>query len=341
MLIAALAARAGCYFPFQPPVVEVTTDTWVGEVSQEVAAHGVVVALFIKKRSPPCKALFPDFQEAANRSHGMAKFVSIDAAAHPKLAFLQTVRAVPAFRLIHRGGAREYRGDSSPDSLLDAAYRLIPNLAEPANASWAPSAGAPLAAVLLTTKQAVPAFWARVSCVYYAEPIAIGYSMVPQLFQAFGVTGPTSIVFVYRETLAVYDGQLSFARVSAAIARFAEDPQAWSAETALVGRIAEYAQFEQLCHNTGRFCVFAADPADDGEFEALAKQNSKGPFRFFRCGESCPYAGMTAGFYVFHGKRATAVAVAALADLPGVLDRVIDGGAAWVKIGDLFPREDL
>jgi thiol-disulfide isomerase/thioredoxin len=144
------------YFPFQPPVIEVTTENWITEVSQYVGAYGVVFALFLKKGSPPCKMIFPDFQEAANKSQGMVKFISIDISANPKLAHLHTVRAVPAFRIIHHKGAKEYKSDSSATSLIEAGFRMIPNQAKSADGNWVPSPNTPLSGLLLTTKKVIP-----------------------------------------------------------------------------------------------------------------------------------------------------------------------------------------
>jgi hypothetical protein len=342
MFIPLLPVIVRSYFPFVSPVVEVTTENWVSEVSHYVASHGVVFALFLKKRSPSSKAVFPDFQEAANRSIGMVKFVSIDAASHPKLAHLQTVRAVPAFRIIHQKGAKEYKGDYSADSLIDASYRMIPNHARPADASWVPSATTPLSAILLTKKKVVPAFWARISCIFKGNStIQIGYSKNGELLPVFGVSGPVAIVFVFKDVLSVYEGQLAFGPVYEALVKFTEDPKASGKEVALVGELSDPGQFEQLCHNTGKFCVFAAGAVEEDGFMEIAKTNRNGPFRFLKCGKKCPFAGMNAPLYVFHGKRETAILVEGLGELPAVLDRVVDGGAQWTKFADLFVKDEI
>jgi thiol-disulfide isomerase/thioredoxin len=323
-------------------VVEVTTDSWVREVSQDVAAYGVVFALFLKKGSPPCKAVFPDFQEAANKSVGLVKFVSIDAAAHPKLAHLQTVRAVPAFRIIHHKGAKEYKGDTSSDSLVEAASRLIPNHAKSADASWVPSPTAPLSAILFTTKKVVPAFWSRISCVFKGNStIRIGYSKSLSIQGLFGVNGPISIVFIFKDITSVYEGQLAFGPVYEALLKFCENPKASGTEVALITELSDAGDFEQLCHNTGRFCVFAGMGIDMDGFENIAKMNRNGPFRFMRCGSECPFAGMPGRLYVFHAKRETGIVVDDLGGLGAVLDRVVDGGAQWRKFVELFGRDEI
>ena len=75
-MLALLLACAAGYFPFADPVIEGTTDNWVSEVSEFVENHGVCFVMFVQKRSPRCKAIFEDFQEAANRSRGMVKYLS-------------------------------------------------------------------------------------------------------------------------------------------------------------------------------------------------------------------------------------------------------------------------
>jgi hypothetical protein len=95
-------------------------------------------------------------------------------------------------------------------------------------------------------------------------------------------------------------------------------------------------QFEQLCHSTGKLCVFGVNVSDDARFESIAKTNVNAPFRFYRCTDACPFPGMTQAFYVFHGRRQTVILVAKIDDLPATLDRVIDGGARWAKFADIF-----
>jgi hypothetical protein len=193
-----------------------------------------------------------------------------------------------------------------------------------------------MSAILLTTKKVVPHFWAAISCAFANTVIRIGASRSPQSLALFRVSGPVAIVFVYGKIVSVYEGQLTFANVSAAIARFIESPKAACAAASLVSEMSSPDQFEQLCHSTGKLCIFGVNVSDEAQFESIAKTNVNAPFRFFRCTDACPFPGMTHGFYVFHGRRQTGVVVAAIDDLPATLDRVIDGGAQWVKFADIF-----
>ena len=333
-MLALLLACAAGYFPFEEPVIEGTTDNWVSEVSEFVENSGVCFVMFVQKRSPRCKAIFEDFQEAANRSRGMVKYISVDIKEHPKIAYLYTVRAVPAFRIVHQKGSSEYKGDTSADSLTDAALRLIPNKARIADETWLPSPTTPLSAILMTNRKTVPPFWAAISC--HAERFRIGFTRSQPLMSQITQSG--SIAFVYKDIVSVYDGPLTYADVTAAMRAFEADPKASGAAVSLVSEVATRDQFNQMCRNTGKICVVEARVGDP-QFEEIARTNHHGPFRFLRCHEKCPFPDMK-NYVIFHGKRDSFISVGAVDDLPAALDHVIDGGAKW----DPFPAsfsEDL
>lgn len=332
-MLALLLARAACYFPFEAPVVEGTTDNWVDEVSEFVQNSGVCFVMFVQKRSPRCKAIFEDFQEAANRSLGMVKYVSVDLKEHPKIAHLYTVRAVPAFRLVHPKGVKEYKGDTSADSLVDAALRLIPNKARVADETWVPSPTTPLSALLLTNRKTVPPFWAAISC--RAEHFRVGFTRSPQLMAQIAPAG--ALAFIYKDIVAVYDGPLTYTDVTAAMHAFEVDPKASGAAVSLVAEVSTRDQFHQLCRNTGRICVFEVGPSTPG-FDDIARLNHHGPFRFLRCSDKCPFPDMSR-YVVFHGKRDTLISIEDVSDLPAALDRIIDGGAKWAPFPSKFNEE--
>jgi thiol-disulfide isomerase/thioredoxin len=336
MLLSSFFCLSCSYFPFQSPVIEGTTDNWVSEVSEYVANHGVVFVLFVQKRSPPCKALFPDFQEAANQSNGMVKFVSVDIKANPKISHLYTVRAPPAFRIVHPKGSVEYKGDTSFESLLDAAFKLIPSNAKTVDPSWAPSPTTPMSAILLTNKKVIPPFWAAISNAFLNSDIRIGWSRSPQMMPLFGVSTSISIVFTSQEIVFHYNGQLTYPKIYDAIKAFQANPIASDTSQSLVSELENPEVFEENCRNTGKMCVFGVNLTKSEEYEAVAKANHHGPFRFFKCAGKCPFPGMNSGFFVFHARRETVVSVSDVSDLATTLDRVIDGGARWEKFARVF-----
>ena len=335
LMFVLLFSFAFCYFPFQHPVIEGTTDNWVSEVSEYVANSGVCFIMFVQKRSPRCKAIFPDFQEAANKSVGMVKYISVDIKEHPKVAYLYTVRAVPAFRIVHPKGDNEYKGDTSSESLIEAPLKYIPNKAKLIDESWLPSPTAPMSAILFTNKKIVPALWAAISCNYESDKMRIGFTRSPQLMS--NVAPPGSIVFIYKDIVSIYNGQLTYFAVTQAMKAFEEDPKASGTSVSLVTEIRDREQFEQSCRNTGKICIFEVKRSDS-KFEEIAKTNHHGPFRFHKCDDKCPFDGM-ANYVIFHGKRNNIISVESIDDLPGALDRVLDGGAKWVPFPDNYMTE--
>lgn len=326
-MFALLIVFSVCYFPFNAPVIEGTTDNWVEEVSEYVANSGVCFVMFVQKRSPRCKAIFPDFQEAANNSIGMVKYLSVDIKEHPKLAHLYTVRAVPAFRIVHPKGVTEYKGDTSPESLTDASFKLIPNRAKIVDETWLPSPTTPLSAVLFTQRKVVPPFWAALSC--SSTSARIGITRSQPLMAKFTPAAP--IAFIHKDIVAAYDGPLTYSAVSAALAEFEADPKASGSQVSLVSTLESRAQFDQFCRNTGKFCVvevFTENP----KFDEIAKTNHNGPFRFFRCGKTMFQS--PGNYVIFHAKRAASISVESIDDLPAALDHVIDGGAKWTQLSE-------
>lgn len=324
-----------CYFPFQAPVVEGTTESWVSDVSEFVEGGGVCFIMFVQKRSPRCKEIFPDFQEAANISEGMVKYLSVDVKEHPKIAYLYTVRAVPAFRIVNSKGSKEYKGDTSSESLVDAGFKMIPNRAKLADETWLPSATTPMQAVLMTKKKVIPAFWAAISCNCASDTLRIGYTRSPALMNK--IAAGATIAFTYRDIVSVYEGPLTYAAVKEAMENFEKNPKANAMTQSLVSDVTEQEQFEKVCRNTGKICVFEAGQ-NNTQFEDVAKTNHHGPFRFFRCIEKCPFNGMK-NYVIFHGKRDNVINIESLEDLPGVLDRIIDGGAKWSAMPPEFKEE--
>jgi len=325
------------YFPFEPQVIEGTTDNWVIEVS-DYAQKGVCLVAFVQPRSPPCKAIIEDFNVAANLSKGMIKFLSVDIKLHPKVAHLYTVRAVPAFRIIHPRGISEYSGDTSSDALATAAQKFIVNRALPVDASWAPAPNTPLSAILLTTKKNTPPFWAGISNSFADSKIRIGASHAPQLMSLFGASGPTSIVFVQGEIVSVYDGQLTYESIFIAINEFINNPHASGKAAPIINTIDNIDAFKQFCKNSGKMCVIKSYKSDDNEYMDLAKTNRGGPFRFFICGTKCPL-NMKSGVYVFHSKRESAIFVENVDQLSGALDDIVGGGAKFESMKSLFQNE--
>ncbi|OHT05675.1 Thioredoxin family protein [Tritrichomonas foetus] len=332
------------YFPFEEPIIEGTTDNWVDEVTDFVE-NSVCFVMFIQKRSPRSKALFPDFQEAANRSLGMVKFVSVDIKEHPKVAYLYTVRAAPSFRIVHSKGDVEYKGEKTADAFMDAAFKYIPLKSHPIDDSWAPSPQAAMSAILLTNKKVVPPFWAAISCNFSENSkIRIGHAKNSQFMSLFQIRSSQAVVFVYKDILSVYEGPLVFDDLRKSILSFIENPKSSGNEISIVSELTSERDFEKACRNAGKICVFESRiPKEDQveeKFTEIAKTNINGPFKFFKCNEKCPIEKMKKGFYIFHAKRPNVIFVESIDDISATLDRVIDGGAKWKKIDEEFEIND-
>lgn len=337
MFFPILLIKISSYFPFQSPVVQGTTDNWVDEVS-EYAENSVCFIMFIQKRSPRSKAIFADFQEAANKTAGLIKFVSLDIKEHPKVAYLYTVRTAPAFRIVHPKGVIEYKSEKTADAFIEAAFKYFPMKSKAIDETWFPSPSTPLSAILLTPKKVTPKFWAALSCNLTNNKdlnIRIGHAKNSQFMSQFQVSSQ-SIIFVYKDIASIYEGPLEFANIYSSLLKFIKDPKSTGVETSVVTEQKTLNEFETNCMNTGKFCVFAVNSNQNElkEYETTAKTYHRGPFRFLKCHEQCPLDIMDHGFIVFHAKRPQMIQVETIPDLIATLDRVVDGGATWKKIND-------
>jgi hypothetical protein len=342
MLLCLFLAGVHSYFPFEAPVIEGRTENWVSEVSEYIEDGGICVVFFIQKRAPRCKAYFQEFQEAANRSEGLIKFISVDFKENPKVAHLYTVRAVPAFRLVNKKEAKQFASDVPPLSILEAALKLIPNRAHIIDYSWAPGSSTPMSAILFTNKQRIPPFWAGISVKYEnSDRVRIGYSRDPKFSQIFGAEGGAiSIIFVYREVVSVYSGALEYRTVLSELQKFIKDPRSTGVSVSVVTEMVDPTKFPSLCRDTGKVCVFqVGGKSVTEEYEAVAKVNQNGPFRFFWCPDKCPYEGMTEGYYAFHGKRDSVVTSKEADGLAVLLDRIVDGGIRWLPYDKVFDNK--
>ena len=336
------------YFPFKSPVILGTTENWVTDVA-EYAQNGVVFIMFLKKGNGLCKTLYPEFQKAANSSKGMVKFVSVDIISDPKLAHLFTVRAVPAFRILTQKGQMEYTDEKDASSFIQATWKLIPDNSLLVNSSWGPSPTTPLSAIMISNKQYVPPFWAAISNTYlnselndkndnsYFPKVRIGFSSVSKLQQLFGVREPTSILFILGENISVYEGPHTYQDVKNALETFISNPIPHASTAPLVTEISTKKAFKNYCYNSGRFCIINnLDSKDDKRFLDLAEKSKNSPFRFMKCGTKCPFKGMKSGIFLFHMKRPQGLKINDLNQINDAMDRVIDGGAHWKSLIDLF-----
>ncbi|KAK8885590.1 hypothetical protein M9Y10_041040 [Tritrichomonas musculus] len=337
ILFSYFVATILAYFPFQPPVVEGTTSNWVEEVTDYVD-NSVCFIMFIQKRSPRSKSIFPDFQEAANRTAGLIKFVSLDIKEHPKVAYLYTVRTAPSFRIVHHKGVLEYKGEKTADAFIETAFKYFPSKSHPIDDNWAPSPSTPLSAILLTHKKVIPPFWSAISCNLSENKninVRVGHAKNSQFMSLFKVSSQ-SIIFVYKDIVSIYDGPLEFENIYSALLNFAKNPKSAGVETSIVSELTSPDDFEKTCKNTGKFCVFAVNANDETykKYENIAKTYHRGPFRFLKCTDKCPLEQMKSGFFVFHAKRQSMITDETIEELVSSLDRVVDGGATWKKLHD-------
>ena len=328
-------------FPFKEPVVKCDNDNWVSEVL-DYTEKGVVFAIFVKKRSPKTNAVVNDFQLAANKSAGMVKFVSVDIEENPKIAFRYTVRQAPSFRIISADGAFEYKDEVSADSLIKASTKYIKSRCQIADATWEPSVKTPPEAILFTNKKVTPPYWAAISNAYSDTNARIGICRNPNIASLFGVTEQNCIVFVFNNFVFVYDGQLTYSAITEAFDEFIKNPKTSGAESSLIGEISTKDKFNNFCHNTGKVCVMMGDKNASAAFEEVATNNRDDRFKFYVCGETCPFNGMNGGFFIFHHKNDRAMKVESEKELPTALDHVVDGTARYTPFLKLFkPSDDL
>ena len=342
-MLVLLLSLVSCYFPFQYPVIEGTSDNWVNDIVDQ-ADKTVVFVMFIKKRSPQSKALFPEFQEAANQSIGMAKFVSLDVQAHPKIAHLYTVRNVPAFRILHPTGDDDFRGEKTAEGFMEAAYKHIPVKSQQIDSSWGPSENTPMSAIFLTNKNTIPPLWAAISCNFSnSRKVRIGHSKNSQFMSLFKVSTP-SIVFVYREIVYYYNGPLTFMDLHRTIYSFLKNPKSNAAESGKLMELKNVKEFRNACRKTGKFCVFSSKNNDESDnlkmFSEIVKKYTHSPFKFFKCDKECPFNKMKEGFYIFHAKRPSLIFIEDADEISSTMDRVIDGTASWKSLSEEFEVYD-
>lgn len=328
-------------FPFKEPVIKCDNDNWVNEVI-DYTERGVVFAIFVKKRSPKTNAAVNDFQLAANKSAGMIKFVSVDIEENPKISFRYTVRQAPSFRIISADGAVEYKEEISADSFIKASTKYIKSQCKIVDATWEPSVKTPPEAILVTNKKVTPPYWAAISNAYTDTNIKVGVCRNQNISSLFGVTEQNCIVFVYSNFVSIYDGQLTYQAIIEAFNKFVENPNSNGGESSLIGEISNRDKFDNLCHNTGKVCVMMGDNESSNAFKEVASNNRDDRFKFYVCGDTCPFNGMKGKFYVFHHKSDRALKIDDEKDLPTALDHVVDGTARYIPFLKLFKySEDL
>lgn len=338
-MLSFLFAQGISYFPFTAPVVEGNEANWVTEVAN-YAKYGTCFVIFVKKHSPKTNALVPEFQKAANKSAGMVKFISLDIEENPKIAHLYTVRQAPAFRIVTSSSAIEYRDEPVADSFIKAATKYIKNYAQTVDASWVPSPKAPLSAILMTNKKVVPPYWAAISNKYYETNVRIGVNRNPNIMELFGIKEQNCIVFVVGNIMSIYEGQLTFASIVEALEAFVANPSASGTQDSLIGEISSKEKINSLCHNTGKVCVLEAKAEPSAEFKDAATNNKDDRFKFYTCGKTCPFNGMS-GYYIFHHRQDRATKVETIQELSTALDHVVDGTARYSPYQKLFKNEEL
>ena len=329
---------------FGSMVTRLTSSNFQEEVKHR-SNHTVYFVMFHGERCPACQMAYPEFVRAAEESAGMVKFGQVDTSVEYSLANEFNIMSIPRFYIFHSGGQRQYDGDRSARALLNVASRYIPNLSENVTEEWKDKEDLK-AIVLFSTRDHAPPLWNGVSCFFENndKDIRVGFSNNQTIHQLFGITAQPTILMIDGNTKVVYPGKNKYSDITKIANDFfngiiPKTPTP-TPPPVYVHTLQSQDEFDQQCKGKGLFCVVERAEEPSKEFEEIAKKYRNDHFKFFICGEKCPFDYLQDNVWIYHHRRDAAIKVTNSTVLGATLDRVIDGGARFQPIEKLLKPDN-
>ncbi|EAX86650.1 Thioredoxin family protein [Trichomonas vaginalis G3] len=326
-------------------VTELTSQTWKKLVEKR-NNRTVWIVDFQAGYCPACRQAAPYFAEAAEQSHGMVRFGSLDTQKYSDIAAPFGIRYIPTFIIFYPDGYKVYNGERSTRGFCNAAAKYIPNNSNEIDETWAERSDKE--AILFTNKGQVPPMWAAISNSFYdnQDGIKIGHALNSEKKDMFNVTAFPTVLVRDGNKSRIFDGKPSFSVLQNFIAKFFDGtlPEATPKPTPkpkglYIETIDTEEKFEKICHKHKNCVIMAGEP--DEEFKKIATKFQHDPFVFASCPAGSKLDYIKKGIWVYHRTQDKCAFVESVDKLNNALDRIIDGSLHWRPIVDVKMDQEL
>ena len=325
---------------FEQTVTQLSSATFK-RVIENRKPHEVWMVMFTGQTCPACKQAYPHFQNASKMANGMIRFGIIDAQRAVEISETYDVRTLPHFRIFHSKGSTEYVGKRKARAFINQAASFIEDLSQEVDKSWLESLLARPAAVLFTDKDKTPAIWAGISSFFHGKSIRIGVSRRnDEIRELCNVSSVPAVVFMNGTHTEVYDGKVDFSELRNAIEQFFAKRLA--NDSADDDGFLLPADFEAKCLGGKQNCILYVSSKADDQLEHLVKRHARHKLKWFVGTDGLPYEFMKkGGVWIYNPRRDGFVHVDGIDNLEPAIERMLDGGAKWVKRDALVKGDDL
>lgn len=270
--------------------------------------------------------------EAVAAERSAAHFGVVNVTEEPFLQRYLRIGSVPRLRVFHSGGSDDMRGEITARAVAEFVGDRIPHFVRLFSRSWAhdpvPSA------VLFTEHVKVPLLWGSLSAEFADSGIRFGICNEFHIHQQLSISRLPTVVFYNRSKQVHYHGAMDTAALRDALSAFLNgtlsDNDAFDDDG-----FYRMQEFDDQCRGR-EFCVLYTGGGLSEEYRRTRLVNKKQAIKFFYGKGDYPFPQMREDtYYIWNPRRKGLIVVPHGESLDSSIDRIINGGAKWIKPNEL------
>ena len=287
------------------------------------------LVLFVGQNHKKCFKAEKELEKASHLVSGIAKFGIVNITQEPFLGARMKLEFLPALYIFYSGGQEVYRGHYKSDGFIDAISDRMPNFVRTFDRKWLEET---IPSIILFTDQIkVPTLWAALSLNYKDQFVRFGMCSEFHIHKEFNIARLPTVMFFNSTNQIRYRNELTENELKTSIDSFLNG-------TLQIDDIIDdegfyrFSEFEEQCRGRD-FCVLHTGSKISEDYRNLRQVCRRHPMKFFYGNDYFPFEKMEKNtYYIWNPRREAIIHVKTMDELPGAVDRVIDGGARWIKI---------
>ncbi|KAH0786692.1 Thioredoxin family protein [Histomonas meleagridis] len=294
------------------------------------------VILFIGMNHESCIKAHKEFYKASEIIHGVVKFGIVNITKEPFLQRKLSINYVPCIKIYYSGGAEEYRGKQKASHIVSFISEKIPNFVRTFDRKWLEES---IPSVVLFTEQIkVSVLWATLSIKFKDQYVRFGICNEFHIHREFSIAKLPTIVFFNSTNQIRYRGSFTEEELSDSISKFLNGTLEIN-DTFDDEGFYRMDEFAAQCHGRD-FCVLHTGNDICNEYRQIRTLCKRQQMKFFYGEGNLPFKQMKENmYYIWNPRKKGFVIVEDIDELSAALDRVVDGGAKWIKAEELHNEE--
>jgi hypothetical protein len=272
-----------------------------------------------------------EFHKAAETAGEIGRFGVVNISEEYFLQRRFGVEYIPAAKLFHTNGVEDYHGKFTANGFVDFVSSKLPSFVRTFDRSWLEDS---LPSVVLFTDQIrVPTVWSLLSLRYRDRLIRFGMCSEFSIHRELSIARLPTIIFYNGSNTIRYRGEMKEADLQDAVDNFLNGTLTMNDTSFDDEGFYRFSEFEDQCRGRD-FCVLYTGDKLSDEYRRVRNMCRRHPMKFFYGDKDWPFKSFSPGkYFVWNPRRKGIIEVAEVEQLAGVIDRVIDGGAKWDRIG--------